>query len=80
MMNTVNKSTGFSGFQLRMGCSPHLVPPLVDQWEVLANEDLDPAIVKRVVDVIDRLELDVLKSKDNLLYVKIFQAHQQISW
>ena len=28
MMNTVNASTGFSPFQLRMGQSPRLIPPL----------------------------------------------------
>jgi hypothetical protein len=29
MMNTVNVSTGFSGFQLRMGRSPRVIPPLI---------------------------------------------------
>ena len=32
MMNTVNASTGFSQFQLRMGRSPPLIPPLVRDW------------------------------------------------
>ena len=29
IMNSVNASTGFSNFQIRMGRSPHLIPPLV---------------------------------------------------
>jgi hypothetical protein len=29
MMNTINLSTGFSPFQLRMGRSPHVIPPLI---------------------------------------------------
>jgi hypothetical protein len=41
MMNTVNTSTGFSGFQLRMGHSPHLLPPLIDQRLTLMTEDVD---------------------------------------
>src|SRR6202040_3524429 len=29
IMNTVNASTGFSNFQLHLGRSPHLIPPIV---------------------------------------------------
>jgi hypothetical protein len=29
MMNTVNSSTGLSGFQVWMGCSPHVLCPLI---------------------------------------------------
>src|ERR1700683_103710 len=29
MMNSVNASTGFSNFQLHLGRSPHLIPPIV---------------------------------------------------
>ena len=30
IMNTVNASTGYSGFELRMGRSPRVIPPLVE--------------------------------------------------
>ena len=29
IMNTINASTGFSGFQLHLGCSPRVIPPIV---------------------------------------------------
>ena len=30
IMNTINKSTGFLPFQLCMGCSPRVIPPLIE--------------------------------------------------
>ena len=68
IMNTVNKSTGFSPFQLHIGRSPRLIPPIT------------PAVRARVavdaVKVVDRINLDVAEAKDNLMIAKIFQADQ----
>jgi hypothetical protein len=70
MMNTVNKSTGFTPFQLRFGQNPKLIPPLV------------PAKVSSKVAKVDtwhiihHLEIDVLEAQDNLLKAKIAQSVQ----
>jgi hypothetical protein len=75
-MDTVNKSTGFSGFQLKMGWSPRLLPPLIDKQPALLDEDIDAVTTQQAIDVIYQLELNILESKDNLIYVKVFQLHQ----
>jgi hypothetical protein len=75
--NTINKSTGFLGFPLRMGRSPCLLPPLVAQApQLLEDKDIDALVAQQAIDVVDHLELDVLESKDNLLYANFFQSHQ----
>jgi hypothetical protein len=69
IMNTVNKSTGFTPFQLRFGRSPRILPsflPPADQPAAPAEESAR--------DVIDQLQLDVLEAQDNLLRAKISQA------
>lgn len=54
MMNTVNASTGFSGFQLKMGRSPRLVPP------VLVEDFVDaPLEKKQAMLILKQLELDL---------------------
>jgi len=70
MMNTVNKSTGFSPFQLRMGRSPCIIPPLVPAKPSAMVTDID------AWHVIRKLETDVLEAQDNLLKAKILQSTQ----
>jgi hypothetical protein len=71
MMNTVNASTGFSGFQLRMGRSPRVIPPLV------ATPDAKwPSEDKLAAELIACLDLDVIEAQENLLAAKISQAEQ----
>jgi hypothetical protein len=41
LMNTVNKSTGFTPFQLRMGRSPRIIPPLVPAKSSATVTDID---------------------------------------
>lgn len=69
-MNTLNASTGYSGFQLKMGCSPCIVLPLIPA--ALApgcpQEDINAACV------IDKLLDDTAEAKDNLLQAKVAQA------
>jgi len=70
MMNTVNKSTGFSPFQLHMGRSPRIIPPLVPAKPSATVMDID------AWHVIRKLESDVLEAQDNLLKAKILQSTQ----
>jgi hypothetical protein len=71
IMNSMNSSTGFSPFQLRLGRSPRVIPPLVpDSLEGLkTREEIDAK------NIISQIALDVEEAKDNLLQAKIFQAH-----
>jgi hypothetical protein len=69
-MNTVNASMGFSGFQLHLGCSPQIMPPIVPQSLPV---DLQTA-GNTAMTIIDRLTNDVAQARDNLLLTKITQA------
>ena len=71
MMNTVNASTGFSGFQLHLGRSPRLIPPMVPTD---LPDDLRSA-APTAEDVISQIRTDVMEAQDNLLQAKIFQEH-----
>jgi len=75
IMNTVNASTRFSGFQLHLGRSPRVVPPIVPS--ALPAELQDAA--KMAGDTIMRLTNDVAEARDNLLLTKITQAHHMAS-
>jgi hypothetical protein len=71
MMSTVNASTGFSGFQLHLGRSPRLIPPMVptdlpdNLWSAAPTTE----------DIVSQIRTDVMEAQDNLLQVKIFQEH-----
>jgi hypothetical protein len=73
IMNSVNASTGFSNFQIRLGRSPRLIPPLVPTTLTHANTAEDDA--SRACNLIQMIQTDVAEAKDNLLLAKIFQAH-----
>ena len=66
--NTINKSTGFSPFQLQTGRSPRLIPPIATADRKAENMD--------AVKLIERIHTDVAEAKDNLMLAKIFQADQ----
>jgi hypothetical protein len=68
IMSTVNKSTGFSPFQLHTGRSPRLIPPITAQTQ--AVKDVDAA------KLIEQVKTDVAEAKDNLMLAKLFQADQ----
>ncbi|KAJ3553691.1 hypothetical protein NP233_g12588 [Leucocoprinus birnbaumii] len=68
MMNTVNASTGYTGFQLRMGFSPRVIPTIVK--ETVSVEIESPA------QLIDRLTEITADAQDNLFTAKINQAAQ----
>ena len=67
-MNTINKSSGFSPFQLQMGQSPHLIPLLIIPVATLTPEEL------RAWDLIEQLQADVCEAQDNLVKAKVLQA------
>ena len=69
IMNTVNASTGFSGFQLKTGRSPRLIPPIAP---LPANATVEQITAH---DIITRVALDVQEAQDNLLAAKIRQAY-----
>jgi len=71
IMNTVNTSTNFTGFQLHLGRSPRVIPPLVPSK--LPTNLQDAAIT--ATETIDRLLDDVADARDNLLHAKIQQSH-----
>jgi hypothetical protein len=71
IVNSVNKSTGYSGFQLRMGRSPRIIPPIVTNATTkLSEEEISAA------EIICQLEIDITEAQDNLLAAKFTQAEQ----
>jgi len=72
MMNTVNSSTGYTPFQLRLGRSPRIIPPLIDTQHHLANiHHTEESAAKQIVTDLERITLD---ARDNLLRAKVNQA------
>jgi hypothetical protein len=71
IMNTVNASTNFSPFQLRMGRSPRIIPPFVPT----NTENIPQEYLTSASEIIDRLTVDVDEAKDNLTHAKITMAH-----
>jgi hypothetical protein len=68
-MNSINASTGYSGFQLRMERSPHVIPPLVP------GHVREPGMEEITAwDIISKIEADIADAKDALLGAKILQA------
>ncbi|KIK90908.1 hypothetical protein PAXRUDRAFT_73034, partial [Paxillus rubicundulus Ve08.2h10] len=70
-MNTINSSTGFSPFQLHIGHSPHLIPPISS---TPSNGEVDNDD-ERARKLIARLELDVMEAQDNLVAAKASQSY-----
>jgi hypothetical protein len=70
IMNTINRSTGYSPFQLRFRKSPHVLPPLIDPPPDRDQDDL--SVLERIEAMLP-IELD---ARDNLLTSKIRQADQ----
>jgi hypothetical protein len=74
-MNTVNTSTDYTPFQLRFGCSPWIIPPIVlVSLADLAPSPTDAATAQRVI---SQLETDVNNVKDNLPEAKFSQAYYE---
>jgi len=71
-MNTINASTGFSPFQLRMGRSPRLIPPLITSPTPVPLDDARETAA--AIELIESLALNVKEAQDNLLAAKVNQA------
>jgi hypothetical protein len=69
IMNSVNSSTGLSGFQLKSGYSPRLLPPLAR-----TNRN-QPEEIREAQDIIRDIHSAEREAQDNLLAAKIYQAH-----
>ena len=70
-MNTVNASTNFSGFQLHLGRAPRVIPPLIPT-------NLDENLIEAgtlAANLLSAFNNDITEARDNLLHVKIQQAH-----
>ena len=70
MMNTINFSTGYSGFQLRLGQSPHVIPPIVPT----SLPDNLCSAGSTAESIINQLTNDIADAKDNLIQAKAIQA------
>lgn len=69
-MNTMNKSTGFTLFQLHFGYSLHLLSPLVPAKSSALVTELN------AWDVIQHLEQDIMEAQYKLLKAKFSQSNQ----
>src|SRR6267154_1620525 len=72
-MNSINTSTGFSNFQIRLSRSPRIIPPIVPNN--LAHSPPKEEETIQAQSLIIRLHDDVAEAKDNLLQVMVFQLH-----
>ena len=71
IMNMVNASTGFSNFQLHLGCLPHVIPPIVPS----TFPPILHSTSSQVEALISHITIDVNEVQDNLIAAKAFQAH-----
>lgn len=69
IMNTVNASTGFSPFQLHMGCLPCILPPLAPIPSSTVDEEQADALIAHI-------HCDVSEAQENLPVAKVAQAIQ----
>ena len=68
MRRLINTSTGFSNFQLHLGWSPHVIPPLI-------LNSLPQDLLSTTAQVEDIINIDVSEGQDNLLTGKASQVH-----
>jgi len=71
IMNTVNPSMKFLHFQLHLGRSPRIIPPIIPHslsTELCASAEITSATIGQLSD-------DVAEARDNFLLTKITQSH-----
>ncbi|EIW62447.1 uncharacterized protein TRAVEDRAFT_86614, partial [Trametes versicolor FP-101664 SS1] len=79
-MSTVNASTGFTPFHLRLGRSPRVIPPITSEAGDAAVVDFGPTDTENALDLLRRMETDVMEAQDTLLLAKANQAlHANVS-
>ena len=69
IMNMINRSTGFTPFQLRFGKSPRVLPPLLPTTSSTPADRL-------ASDLLSQMQTREAEAQDNLLTAKISQAFQ----
>ena len=70
MMNTINSSTGYSGFQLHLGQSPCVILPIIPT----SLPDNLCSVGSTAEKIINQLMNDIADAKDNLIQAKAIQA------
>ena len=82
-MNTINSSTGYSSFQLRLGRSSRVIPPIVPT----SLPDNLCSAGSTAENIINQLTNDIADTKDNLIQAKAIQAmyakrsrHQEVMY
>jgi hypothetical protein len=65
MMNTVNASMGYSGFELKMGRCPRVIPPIVPTK--LSEVPEFREIAKAAIDAIKAIDTSVEEAKDKVM-------------
>jgi hypothetical protein len=70
MMSTVNKSTSFSPFQLRLGHTPRILPLLVTITPTSEGAE------SLAFEFLKLMHIDTLEAQDNLTQAKISQSIQ----
>ena len=73
-MNTINKSTGFSPFQLHMGHTPHIMPPFLPNMPNDSADISPPTIAARTI--AKKLQHDIWEVQDNMIKAKVSQVQQ----
>ena len=72
-MNSVNASTGFSGFQIQLGHSPRLIPFIVPTTLTPSTTIQEESVC--TWELITHLHNNVTEAKNNLMQTKVFQVH-----
>ena len=70
MMNTINSSTGYSGFQPHLGWSPCVIPPIIPT----SLPDNLHSVGSTAENIINQLTNDIADAKDNQIQAKAIQA------
>ncbi|KAJ3919870.1 hypothetical protein F5877DRAFT_1682, partial [Lentinula edodes] len=73
-MNSVNSSTGLSMFELRYGCCPRVIPPLLSDNSIVPPNASQDA--KDAREFLANINLTVREARDNLTLAKVIQAYQ----
>ncbi|KAF9547923.1 hypothetical protein CPC08DRAFT_589199, partial [Agrocybe pediades] len=73
-MNTVNASTGFSPFQLRLGRSPRILPALTNS--PLFENQVPSSETDKAKEMLLQIQKFEAEAQDNLLSAKISQCLQ----
>ena len=72
IMNSISSSMGFTRFQLHFGRSLRIIPPLVPEH---LPTDIPPLDAKKAQSFLTSIQDNIFEVQDNLLMVKITQAH-----